>query len=366
MGFLKPLQITSVLVALYAYKLSTNPGSYRAWTENIPLPIQFSSTDCETAPGFEDLGKLPGAEDVEISGNLVFVSIGLRYDVIAHYMAPTVWQGVFVYDADFPKNDPVKISLENANPHGISLFRVSKNLVRVFVVSHEKVTDGSGREEIIVFDYDVVNRVKTNEMRIADELMVSVNDVKAIAANKFVATNDFLVKHWLVKKVIMYLFVRNGNVVEISFKNENITDSRIVLSGLTMANGVNYQNGRLVVNEPTNGVVNVYDWHSFEVAPELVKTIKLEMIADNINFDDDGSLIVAGWMGPLLNSLLKKHEMMSMVVEIDGKSLEPVKTLFHDVDGEFSVSSAAKYKENQVWIGSPTNSLLFCEKKAKN
>jgi hypothetical protein len=93
-----------------------------------------------------------------------------------------------------------------------------------------------------------------------------------------------------------------------------------------------------------------------------VKAIKLEMIADNINFDDNSNLIVGGWMGPLLNSLSKKHDMMSMVVEIDGKSLEPVKTVFHDIDGKFSVASAAKYKDNQVWMGSPTNSLLFCKK----
>jgi len=360
MGFSKPLQVTSILVALYAYKLSTNPGSYKAWTENLPR-IEFVSQDCETAPGFENLGDLPGAEDVEVSGNLVFVSIGLRYDIFAHTLAPTVWQGVFVYDADFPKNKPVKISLENANPHGISLFRVSDNLVRVFVVSHEKVTDGSGREEIIIFDYDVMNQVKINEMRITDELMVSVNDVKAISGNRFVATNDFLVKHWFLRKLIMYLFVPNGNVVEISFENEKITKSRIILSGLTMANGVNYHNGRLVVNEPTNGVVKVFDWRNFEEKPKLVKAIKLEMIADNINFDDNGNLIVGGWMGPLLNTLLKKHDMMSIVVEIDGNSFEPVKTLLHDLSGEFSVGSAAKYKD-QVWIGSPTNSLLFCEK----
>ena len=35
-------------------------------------------------------------------------------------------------------------------------------------------------------------------------------------------------------------------------------------------------------------------------------------------------------MGPLWNSIKKNHNMKSMAVEIDGNSLEPVKTLFYD------------------------------------
>ena len=165
----KLFQISSLLVILYAYKLTKHPGAYQPWTENLPLPIKYKSSDCKVSPGFENLGDLPGSEDVEILDDLVFVSIGLRYDLFAHTLEPTKWQGVFVYDAKRPENQPTKIELENSNPHGISLFKISDSIVRVFVVSHEKVTDNTGKEEIIIFDYDVVEKVKIREFRVDDE-----------------------------------------------------------------------------------------------------------------------------------------------------------------------------------------------------
>lgn len=126
-----------------------------------------------------------------------------------------------------------------------------------------------------------------------------------------------------------------------------------------MANGINYLNNRLVVNEPTFGYVNVYDY-DLKDPPSHLKTVKLPMIADNVNFDNDGSMLVGGWMGPLWNSIRKRHDMMSNVVKIDGDSLEPVETLFHDLSGEYSVSTAILYGD-EAWFGSPTRPALYCK-----
>merc|ERR1712048_168504 len=163
-----------------------------------------------------------------------------------------------------------------------------------------------------------------------------------------------------MKKILMYLFWPNANVVEISFDNYGNTDARIIVEHLNMANGINFSKGKLVVNEPTLGIVNVYEWDQIK-NPVLKKSIKLEMIADNINFDKEGNLLVGGWMGPLLNSIKKNHNMKSMIVEIDKDTLAPTKTIFYDIEGKYSVSSAAKF-EDSFWIGSPTRPLLICKK----
>jgi hypothetical protein len=130
---------------------------------------------------------------------------------------------------------------------------------------------------------------------------------------------------------------------------------------LNMANGINYQNSRLVVNEPTFGIVNVYEWNfQSENLPVLEKSVKILMIADNVNFEKNGDMLIGGWMGPLMNSIRKNHNMKSMIVKIDKDNLEPVETIFYDLEGQYSVSSADEY-DNSFWIGSPTRPLLLCK-----
>lgn len=224
----KPTIITSAIILFYAYKYMQHPGVFAPWPAETLPKIKFAPENCHPAPGFENFGELPGAEDLERSGDSIFVSVGLRYDLFAKTLPPTKWQGVFVYNRLNPEKEPVKIGLSRANPHGLSLFRIGEGLVRVFVVSHAVITaaEVSGREEIIVFDFDEERGEKVNEFRVAHESIISVNDVKAIGSDRFLITNDFLIKNVILKKLSMYLLLPFGNVVDITLdKNMQVGTS---------------------------------------------------------------------------------------------------------------------------------------------
>lgn len=356
------------MIVVHAIRLINGcPGVIAVWPEEDLPPKLFEQADCQKPKGFEDLGEFPGSEDVEVYNDLVFVSVGLRYDLFAKTLPATQFQGIYVYNGTQPDQDPVKIPLANSNPHGINLFKLDEENVRIFVVSHVKLpqhepdTAKQGKEEVIVIDYSLTTKTATNEMRLSHDSMISVNDIVALSKNKFVATNDFLTPEVSTKRFYMDMIIGDANVIVVDFdENAKVTKSEVLIDGLNMANGINYENGRLVVNEPTFGLVHVYKWDQVK-APVLEKSIQIVMIADNVNFDAEGNLLVAGWMDPLSNSHTGDNNIKSIAIVIDGQTLEPKNTIFYDIEGKHSFTSAARFNDD-YWMGSASRPLLLCQK----
>ena len=274
---MRPKAILIVLLCLVAATALVFARLHRAWHFR---PIEpFFSGACATIPG------VVGAEDITVNRRtgIAYLSVCDRRSAVAGKGAGG---GIYAYDLNLPAPVPVRIDTGlpgDFQPHGICLFTGEKGKVSLFVVNH-----GNGRDTIEIFDLDgqtLVHR-KTH----TDPMLVSPNDVAAVAADRFYVTNDHGSRNDLGKTLEDYLGLKRSGVVYYDGQG-----FRQVASGIGYANGIALGPGgqALYVCATTEGTVRVYQCELTSGALTLDQTVDCGTAVDNVEVDPSGVL----WIG---------------------------------------------------------------------
>ena len=148
----------------------------------------FSSV-APVSPGLcRVIANLPGQDfEIDAAHKLVFISAGDR-----RHPGPS--DGIYAVPLDDPDARPVRLAGTPANfhPDGISLFRLPSGDETLMVVDHK--AGGFQAVESFSISYDGATPKLVPQITVAGGLLVSPNDIFAIAPNQFYVTNDHVTK----------------------------------------------------------------------------------------------------------------------------------------------------------------------------
>lgn len=301
-----------------------------------------------------------GAEDITIlKDGLAFLSTGLKYPGLPSFSDKP--GKMYVLDLLHPKPTPVELhikgelDLSSFNPHGISVYTdEADDSVYLFVVNHPQ---HKSQVEIFRFvEEDTLVHLKT----ITHPLLHSVNDVVAVGAESFYATND----HYFVNDALHFLNVVLGlpwcNVIYYS-----PGDVRVAASGIMSSNGINISPDKryIYVSDILDHEIDVFQRKKGEQL-EYVKSVAVGSLCDNIEVDHrTGDL----WLGCHPNSMKlatynPEDPPGSEIVRIKNiHSEQPVVSQEYIDDGHVIMAStvAAPY-EGKLLIGSVFHKALCC------
>ena len=233
------------------------------------------------------LDVFPGTEDVTIDPetNLAFVSAADRR---AAFAGKPVTGGVYVFDvathAEARRVSPD--TLEDFQPHGLSLWKGPNGEKRLFVINHS-VAGGQRVEIFEVGDGGALTHVDS----VAFKAMHSPNDVLAVGSRQFYATNDRGYDGGLLGLLEAYLALPFASAVYYDG-----VDGRIVKKGLVYANGINMSagGGTVYIAEFLKRRVGIYKRNAETGALKRDRYIGVNTGPDNIEVASDGALWIAG------------------------------------------------------------------------
>ncbi|MEQ2201875.1 hypothetical protein XENOCAPTIV_019761 [Xenoophorus captivus] len=304
-----------------------------------------------------------GSEDITILGHgLAFISTGLKFPGLPTSDVPG---RIYTLDLKDPHLKPVELrmprnfDLESFNPHGISVYTdPSDDTVYLFVVNHPQF-----KSQIEIFKYVKDGASLVHLKTIKHELLHSVNDIVAVGAESFYATNDHYFSNEHLKTLEILLLMPWTNVVYYS-PNE----VKVVSEGYHFANGINMSPDQryIYVANIFNHSVNVLEKKEDDTLTP-VKSVALGSLCDNIEVDPKtGDL----WMGCHINAKKlflfdPKDPPGSEVIRIQNiLSDQPVVTqVYTDDGGVLMGSSVAAVYGGKLLIGTVFHKALCCDLK---
>ena len=228
---------------------------------------------------------IKGPEDITIDydQSLLFISSDDRR---SRMRGKDVKGGIYTIDLKDKTLTPKKISPAldfEFNPHGISLYKGALGITRLFVINHR-----STGHFIEIFDF------RNGTLRHLESLtgpeLKSPNDLVAVGIRAFYFTNDHGVEQGF-KKLLADL-LKQGTASVGYFDGKSY---RIVAENLNYANGINTtQNGDIVfVSETTGKKISAYQRSYTNGSLEVLHSLDLSTGADNIEINEDGSVLLA-------------------------------------------------------------------------
>ena len=343
---------------------------------------------CSTAPGFENLGKMPGSEDIEISKKhkLAFVTVGLRYpmgEMESYNMKieehEPKFKGIYVYDLkEETLNEPIKLEFDDVSPHGISLIDVDDKVIRVAFNSHARGFhyENPGEEELIIFDYDIKLKevIFTSRIPIKSET-VFVNDIAWRSESSLYLSNDHGYARFEPEGSFFNTLLFNLEFIlpipqkckvqylELEKDLKLIKSIKTVYDGGRMGNGVLIQDGYLVMAETLGTVVN-----RFRILDngdlDKINDLKFDTVLDNLSVDENGDLLLSGITNAPKHISVRKSDdpktPKGYVIKLKPDLSEYVVIHTHADKG---ISTAATWNnENSMLIGAPDFPLEYCTK----
>ncbi|XP_051722641.1 serum paraoxonase/arylesterase 2 [Ctenopharyngodon idella] len=326
--------------------------SYRELTQNY-LP------NCHLIEGIDF-----GAEDITVLKNgLAFLSTGLKYPGLPSYSDdPGKIYTLNLLDSEL-KIEALSIKgqfdKDSFNPHGISVYTDDKDgAIYVFVVNHPQ-----GKSQVEIFRFveneNALQYIKT----IKHELLHNVNDIVAVGAESFYATNDHYFTNEILKLVEPFLSLPWCDVVY--FSPETV---QVVAEGFLSANGINISPNKrhLYVSNILKHTIVVLEIQKNTVLSH-VKEVDVNSLCDNIEVDrESGDL----WLGCHPNGLKfmlgdPNDPPGSEVIRIENiLSEKPQVTQVYADDGSVIIASsvAAPYG-GKLLIGTVYQKALICDLK---
>lgn len=390
----------SILVVAVAYHYSTLTLYFNYDNVDKPAKHQYQ---CQLPEyGFE-LPKatnpqyLHPSEDIEVNYdlNILVAAIGIRdpgwnwiHKPLDQAHGKIEFQGVYIYELDKLDQEPVKIPIPRAQPHGIDIFVLNDHQVRIFMISHklfdfEKITgeEPTGDEEIIYFDYDLTTKGLVNGQfyRIKSDLHWAGNDVVALNKNEIVASqwlswdyghenNDkYDLDLGLAYTAISYFEFDDADA---SQEYKPVTQEKIIINNLRNSNGIKYDADRqlLFINQCTRANTLAYKWNGNpESRPILHKTIQFGrgFVTDNISFTQDKKHMLVTGFNNFKETLKTSYDLpsYSMKVDINGDNFD-WEVLYEDKEGLTSSSIAWEIGgEERLVVGSPFKNMYICDRK---
>lgn len=257
----------------------------------VPAAGAFADLDTKLVDQCRRVEIAPGTEDVTIDPDLklAFVSAADRRAWFSRSEDRRVNPLNGIYALSLDGSDAVrKISppMDNFLPHGINLWRGPDGDKRLFVINHPP----TGEEIVEIFEVGETGDLTHLESVSFDE-MHSPNDLVAVGARQFYATNDQRFDSGPLAALESYLALPITNTVY--FDGEN---GRSVAGGLVYANGINksVDGSEIYIAELLKRRIGVFERNMQTGALKRIKNLGVKTAPDNIEVSRDGALWVAG------------------------------------------------------------------------
>jgi arylesterase/paraoxonase len=320
------------------------------------FPEQFAGTSCKIITGMK------GPEDLEVDAldNLIFVSALNRR---APKKTPDPQDGLYTLKLDNTSAPPVKLAgtPRDFHPHGISLYRDLDGSLTLFAVNHKS----TGKEAVEIFGVTIENGAAklTHRSSIEGGLLVSPNDVFAVAPERFYVTNDHTSTTPLGLWLENYPQLPRANLIYF-----NGMGFRVAVQRLNFPNGVLVSpDGKfLYVTSTVKREILAFERNPF--TGDLTQTDGLRIPArlDNLSMDAFGNLWTAGhpklplYVGYPSDPTKPSPSVVFRISMKDGVP-QSYDTVYANNGGQLAASSAAVSYQNRLFIGSVLdNKMLDC------
>lgn len=296
------------------------------------------------------IANLQGPEDFEIDAahNLLFVSSSNRRH-------PGPGDGIYAVRLDEANGSPLRLAGTPADfhPHGISLYHAPGGGDALTVVDHK--ASGFQTVEIFTISYDGATPRLTPQSAIGGGLLVSPNDVFAVAPDHFYVTNDHVTKSAFGRFAEDYLLWAHSDLVYF-----NGSYLKIAVQRIAFPNGVLVSpDGRhLYVTATNERRLIAFSREDFTGNLEEIGSLSLPARLDNITMDAAGDLIIAGHPSLLkVNAFRADARLPSpsavFRVHLDAKGApQSYDTIYANDGHEIGASSSAAVWNGHLIIGS--------------
>ncbi len=312
---------------------------------------------CRAIPG------LQGPEDFEVDAahDAIIVSSTNRRAPKDH---PDPRDGLYALKLSEPTATPVKLDgvPKDFHPHGITLFRGDKSEETLLVINHRR--DGSQAVESFGLTYDNGAAKLTARSSIGGGLLVSPNDLFAVAADRFYVTNDHVTKTALGRFAEDYLLWPHANLLFF-----NGTSFHVSAQPMAFPNGVfvTPDGDHLYVAVTNERRLIAFSREPFFGSLTEIGSLSRPARPDNISADAKGNLIIAARPNLMRDSQFRADPTKPSPSEIFRVHLDKsgvpqsYDTLFADDGSRIGGASTAAVTGNTLVIGSVLdNKLLEC------
>jgi arylesterase/paraoxonase len=295
---------------------------------------------------FDDI---QGAEDMEVAQHFLILSSNPH----PIWNENKILQGtLYMLDLADPKAKPQSLTGDipfDFHPHGISLFEVSENDWRIFVVNHRETKD-----TIEIFDWNMKSKIFSHSRTVeGSELLANANDLQATGAETFLLTHD----HGALSKLGKFIedFTKMGRGYVTYFDGKNFTK---ILNGLSFANGIVRipKTDDLYIASMLDKKISHFRWTPSQPV-KYVGEINLSDAPDNMTYNSTSETMWVGVHPKLLalkfHSENPKRLAPSKILRISSLNSNPkIEEIFEDDGRKISAASSAIEYNNNLYIGS--------------
>ena len=308
------------------------------------------------------IANLPGPEDFEIDAahKLLFVSSTNRRH-------PGTGDGIYAVRLDDSNAAPLRLAgaPPDFHPHGISLYHAPGGGDALTVVDHK--ASGFQSVEIFTVSYDGDTPKLAPQSTIGGGLLVSPNDVFAVAPDHFYVTNDHATKTAFGRFAEDYLLWAHSDLVFF-----NGSSLKIAVQRIAFPNGVLVSpDGRhLYVTATNERRLIAFSRQDYTGNLEEIGSLSLPARPDNISMDAGGNLIIAAHpsllkVNAFADDASKPSPSAVFRVRLDRAGVpQSYDTLYANDGHEIGASSSAAVWNGHLFIGSVLdNKVLECPVK---
>lgn len=245
------------------------------------------------------------------------------------------------------------------HPHGLSHYTHTDGTRYLFAVNHPTFTD----HNIVRFTIGADNRLGAIKFYTAPAIR-SPNDIAAVGPDQFYWTNDLGTNRGTTSQFLeIVLSLPWGSL---GFFDG--TQARIIVEGLTFANGVQVsKDGKQIYVAETGGrQVNVFDRIAATNALTLNRTILVPSGVDNLELDSQGNLWTAAHPKPLLfgeHAQSNDNKAPSQVFQIL-LNQNRAQEIYYNHGGEIKGAATAAVYKNKMLLGPVFDDhLLLCQRR---
>jgi arylesterase/paraoxonase len=336
------LAVLLVVVAFFVIRWLTAAGMFTSVT---PMAHNIC----------EPIARLQGPEDFEVDAahDAVIVSSTNRR---APKGTPDPGDGLYVLKLSDPKSAPVKLTdgvPKDFHPHGISLYRAANGDETLMAINHH--SSGVNAVEIFGLAYENGAAKLSPRASIGGGLLVSPNDLFAVAPDRFYVTNDHATKTGLGRFAEDYLIWPHADLLYF-----NGTNFRISVQRMAFPNGVYVapDGAHLYVTLTNERRVIAFSREPFFGSLKEIGSLSIPARLDNISADAQGRLIIAGHPSLLRVNQFRSDpakpsssEVFRVTLDKDGVPTG-YETIFADQGRLIGASSVAAMVGQRMLIGS--------------
>lgn len=310
---------------------------------------------CRAIPG------LRGPEDFEVDAahDAIIVSSTNRR---APKDAPDPGDGLYVLKLSAPDAPAVKLqgAPKDFHPHGISLYRAPNGDETLMAINHRQ--DGGQSVEIFALTYDNGVPRLSAKSSIGGGLLVSPNDLFAVAPDRFYVTNDHVTKTALGRFAEDYLLWPHANLLFF-----NGTSFRISAQPMAFPNGVfvTPDGNHLYVAVTNERRLIAFSREPFFGSVTEIGSLSIPGRVDNISADAQGHLIIAAHPNLMRDNRFRADPAKPSPSEVfrvilDGSGVpQSYETIFADEGGKIGASSTAAVVGDRLLISSVLDDKLL-------